>query len=46
MKDFKVDRVELAKLMEDIDVNELAEYIEELVNYAYNEGYDDAFDTL
>lgn len=46
MKDFKVNKLELAKLMENSDLDELAEYIEELVNYAYNEGYDDAFDTL
>lgn len=46
MKDFKVDRLELATLMENSDVEELAEYIEELVNYTYCEGYHDAFDTL
>lgn len=46
MKDFKVDRLGLAKLMENSDVEELAEYIEQLVNYAYNEGYDDALNAL
>lgn len=46
MKDFKVDKLGLAKLMENSDVEEIAEYIEDLVNYAYNEGYDDALNAL
>lgn len=47
MEDFTVDKTELFKCCDDIeDVEWLADYIEQLVNYAkdygYNQGYMDA----
>lgn len=42
MERFTVDKHNLKLLIDDID--ELASYIEELVNWAYDEGYDDGYD--
>ena len=42
MERFTVDKYNLKLLIDDID--ELASYIEELVNWAYNEGHNDGWD--